>query len=135
MEQTSDLVYLGKTIHQESYKREIRELNIDNRIKIDFLRKTLEIHEIKKSRKLRKAHFYQILYYIYYLKQKGILVKGVINYPLSKRIEGVELTSKSEKEIKEILKKMKKILDLKIPPIPKFRSYCKKCSYYHLCFT
>ncbi len=134
MEHTSDLVYWGSLLHQESYQRDLKELMVDNRIRIDFLRRNLEIHEIKKSRKLSKAHFYQLLYYLYYLKQKGMIAKGVINYPLSKRIEKVELTQEKEKEIENILKEIKKLLENPIPPSPIKKNFCKNCAYFNFCF-
>ncbi len=135
MEQTSDLVYLGSLVHEESYKRELKEVMIDNRIKIDFFKKTLEIHEIKKSKKLVKPHLYQLLYYLYYLKQKGIVAKGVISYPLLRKKEKVELTPEQEEKLKEILTKISEILAQEKPPFIKQKSYCKKCSYYQLCYA
>jgi CRISPR-associated exonuclease Cas4 len=39
MEQTSDAVYLGKMIGEESYDREKKEIQIDNLITIDFIGK------------------------------------------------------------------------------------------------
>jgi len=135
MEQTSDLVYLGRLVDKESYKREMKNIIIDNKIQIDFFKKTLEVHEIKKSKKLDKPHLYQLLYYLYYLKQKGIIIKGVLNYPLLRKKEKVELTPKKEKEIEKILNKIKEFLKLKVPPLPKFKPYCRKCSYYTLCFA
>lgn len=72
MEHTSDVVYMGKLISEESYQREKKELLIDGAIKIDFLGRDGVIHEVKKSDKVEQAHEFQLLYYLYYLKQKGI---------------------------------------------------------------
>ena len=135
MEQTSDLVYFGQILDNESYQRELKNIIIDNRIQIDFLKKTLEVHEVKKSKKLEKPHFYQLLYYLYYLKQKGIAVKGVINYPLLRRKEKIELTVEKEKEIERILKNISEVLSKDKPPAIKQKTYCKKCSYYQLCYA
>lgn len=49
MEHTSDKVYQGKLLHETSYKRKLKEIELGN-IKIDFLESGCEIHEIKKSR-------------------------------------------------------------------------------------
>jgi len=51
----------------------------------------LTIHETKKSKSFDKAHRLQVLYYIYYLKQKGVTARGEIDYPLLKRREDMEL--------------------------------------------
>jgi len=84
MEQESELVSLGKLLHLKSYKDE-KEYTIDNLISVDFIKKHdyLELHEVKKSNKMEKSHEYQLLYYMFYLKQeKGIEnIKGIINYP------------------------------------------------------
>lgn len=70
MEQTSDLVYEGKLIHEESYpQRSVRyeELAIDG-IKIDFYdARNKIVHEVKKSDKIAPAHRLQLLYYLYVL--------------------------------------------------------------------
>ena len=135
MEQTSDLVYLGKEIDKESYKRELKNIIIDNQIQIDFAKRTLEIYEIKKSKKLERAHIYQLLYYLYSLKKKGVFVKGVLTYPLLKRKKEIELTQEKEKEIEEILKKINQVLSQSKPPPIEERAFCKNCSYYQLCYA
>ncbi|MBC7074017.1 CRISPR-associated protein Cas4 [Candidatus Parcubacteria bacterium] len=135
MEQTSDLVYFGQVLDNESYQRELKNIIIDGRIQIDFFKKTLEVHEVKKSKKLEKPHLYQLLYYLYYLKQKGVIVKGVINYPLLRKKEIIELTTEREKEVERILKSISEILSKDKPPTVKQKTYCKKCSYYQLCYA
>ncbi len=93
-EQSSDTVALGKLLHETSYARKRKEIEIGP-IKIDFL-KGCEVHEIKKSKKIEKAHEWQLLYYLWFLKQKGIDAKGMIDYPLLKqRVEAV-LTEEKE---------------------------------------
>ncbi|HLG30216.1 MAG TPA: Dna2/Cas4 domain-containing protein, partial [Candidatus Brocadiales bacterium] len=71
MERESDAVLIGKLLHEASYQRQTKEIVIDDTIKIDFLDGKGVIHEVKKSDKLEKPHEYQLLYYLYYLKQKG----------------------------------------------------------------
>ena len=85
MEHTSDLVYEGKLIHEESYpQRSVRyeELAIDG-IKIDFYdARNKIVHEVKKSNKIAPAHRLQLLYYLYVLEQNGILgATGILEYP------------------------------------------------------
>ena len=67
-EQESDVVYLGKVIHETSYDREKKEIEID-RLKLDFLDiRSGIIHEVKKSESFSHAHQWQVLFYLYYLK-------------------------------------------------------------------
>jgi len=58
MQHSSELVKLGKTIHEFSFKRNRKEITLDG-IKLDFIKKKdkLFIHEIKKSDKMAKAHY------------------------------------------------------------------------------
>ena len=95
MESGSDLVAMGRFIHETSYEREKKDVIIDNRIGIDFIKTgdTITVHEVKKSKKLERAHRYQLLYYIYYLMTvKGLpKVDGVLDYPESRERVHVEL--------------------------------------------
>src|SRR5215207_6799639 len=101
LESDSDLVLLGKLLHETSYKRKpLKELEVE-RIKIDFIEKTKEIHERKRSRKIENAHVYQLLYYLYFLKKSAnVEAKGVLNYPLLKKKVSMELTQEKESDRK-----------------------------------
>lgn len=134
MEHTSEDVALGSLLHQKSYTRSWKELELGS-IKIDFIRRGdwLVLHEVKKSKKLEKAHEYQMLYYIYYLKKQGIKAKGVIDYPLIRRRKEVIL--KDEHEIEEILRNIERIVALPKPPKPEKKGYCRKCSYFEFCWV
>ncbi len=138
MEQESELVSLGKMLHKDSYKREKRDQTIDNLISFDFVRKgaVLEVHEVKKSGKMSKAHRYQLLYYLYYLKnEKGIVdAIGIIDYPKIRRREILKLDDMGEVEIGNIIRRIGVILDGGMPA-PDKRSACRKCAYYELCFV
>ena len=134
LEADSDLVLLGKLLHEEGYPRKFKEVSI-GRVKIDFLERGKgEIHEVKRSRRLEKAHLFQLLYYLYYLKKIGVDVKGVLHYPLLKRTVNVDLTEENVKELESVLEEMKKITAMPEPPIVEKKSFCKKCSYYELCW-
>ena len=138
MEQESELVSLGKMLHKDSYKREKRDQTIDSLISFDFVRKgeVLEVHEVKKSRKMSKSHRYQLLYYLYYLKnEKGIVdAIGIIDYPKIRRRETLKLDDRNEVEIGNIIRRIGIILDGGMP-VPEKRTACRKCAYYELCFV
>ena len=132
MESNSDIVSLGKLLHEESYKKNYKEILIDN-IKMDFINNSCEVHEIKKSMKMKEAHIYQLLYYLYTLKRKGIRAVGFIDYPLLKKREKVELTEEKEKEIECIVEEIRKIIKMLQPPSEKECTCNKKSAYYDLC--
>ncbi|HPG41104.1 MAG TPA: CRISPR-associated protein Cas4 [bacterium] len=132
----SDLVLQGRLLHDSSYSREKKEIEIDQ-IKIDFFDlQDNVLHEVKRSDTFENNHRWQVLFYLFYLKQKGINnISGEINYPLIKKKIEVNLTPEKENEIGNILKDINLINNLSEPPKVSFRkSYCSKCSYYELCF-
>ncbi len=138
MEQESELVSLGKTLHQDSYKRDKRDQTIDNLISFDFIRKgdVLEIHEVKKSKKMSKAHHYQLLYYLYYLKNKKGIENaiGIIDYPKLRRRETLKLDERNQQEIQNITKRIGNMLKEEMPA-PSRRPACRRCAYYEFCFV
>lgn len=135
MEHTSDAVYLGKLIHEESYEREKKEIEIDGTIKIDFIGKDRVIHEVKKSDKVEEPHIWQLKYYIWYLKQKGVEgIIGKINYPKLKKTLDVFLTAGDEEKIKEILNGIRGIENAELPPQVEKQRICKSCSYNDICW-
>jgi CRISPR-associated exonuclease Cas4 len=151
MEQTSDLVYMGKVIDETSYDRQEKGIDIDGIINIDWIdTKTGVIHEVKKSDSVEKAHEMQVLYYLWYLKQKGIGVEGFlqqdlgkgnlqlrgeIDYPKLKQKTVVLLTEEKEKELMNAIEEIKKIILLDEPPERINKKFCKTCSYFELCWA
>jgi CRISPR-associated exonuclease Cas4 len=133
MERSSDLVLLGRLLHESSYPRKSKEIDLGP-IKIDFIERGCEVHDIKRSKRIEEAHVYQMLYYLYWLKARGIEAKGVIDYPLLRRKQAVDLTEEGEKEIEKVLGGIKQTLSSPAPPVVEKKSYCKKCSYYELCW-
>jgi len=137
LENESDNVRIGRKLHEESYKRD-DELLIDNLIAVDFIRKNgdiYEIHEVKKSNSMELAHKYQLLYYMYYLQKykdfKNII--GILNYPTIRQTKKIELTDENKKEMKDIITKIKEIVDKSMPKPVKTKK-CYKCAYYEFCF-
>ena len=137
-EHTSQYVELGKIIDQISFKRDKKyEWEIGDTIKVDFIKVKdgIIIHEIKKSKALEEAHKWQVKYYIFYLKNKGIKVlKGIIHYPKIFRKIEVNLNKKDENLIKDKLIFIKNFLKNPKPPPVERKKYCKKCAYFEFCF-
>lgn len=131
MEHNSELVEIGKIITSESYKRERKEIQI-GRIKIDFYRKNLEIHEVKKSSKFKTASRWQLIYYLWVLKNFGVECKGILNFPKERKTEKVFLTPEIEQKILNILEEIKKIIELPTPPHTKISEKLKTSAYYEL---
>ena len=135
MEQVSESVAIGKTIDEETYKRDKKHINIDNIINIDFIRSKGILHEVKKSNKIEKASILQVKYYLYFLHKRGVdNIKAQIDYPLLKKNIEVEITELDIKNIEQILNDIKVIVGKDIPPELEKKRICKSCAYYDLCF-
>lgn len=139
MESTSDLVYEGKLIHEDSYpQRSARyeEVEVDG-IKVDFYdKKANVIHEIKKSNKVEAAHEWQLKYYIYVFERNGIEgVTGVIEYPTLRKTEKVTLSDDDRFKITEMEADIWSIIDSdECPPLER-KGICRNCSYYEFCYS
>jgi CRISPR-associated exonuclease Cas4 len=136
-EHESDTVRMGKHIHETSYERKKKEIELGS-IKIDFFDvKDGVLHEVKKSNSFEEAHKWQTLYYMSQLKKKGVVcTKGEIDYPKQKERVDVYLTPDLELELEKIVKEITEIIDYKYPPKINVKfSLCKACSYFELCFS
>ena len=105
-EHTSDLVFEGKLIHEDSYPQrsgKYEEIELDG-IKVDFYDpKRKVIHEIKKSNKVEAAHEWQLKYYIYVFERNGIeSVTGVLEYPTLRKTQEVVLSDVDRERIQEM---------------------------------
>jgi len=135
MERNSHLIEIGTTIHQMFYSRKQKEIAL-NGIKIDFFEKNkMVIHEVKKSETLEIAHIWQLKYYIYRFKQLGIEVSGILNYPISRKTKEISFDEQDNVELQSILKKIKELIRSPTPPTVINAKFCKKCSYYELCYA
>lgn len=136
METNSELVGMGKLIDENSYTREKKNVLIDETINIDFLKDWKIIHEVKKSKKIDIASKWQLKYYIWVLRNKGVdIEKGILDYPTLKKREEIFLTKGEESELLEVLDDIQNIISMKLPPEIINKKICKKCAYYGLCFV
>lgn len=139
MEQTSEDVYIGKLISENTYLRKKHEVHIDNReheIALDFFdRKRKILHEVKKSNKMEELHIWQTKYYMYVMNLLGVEVKyAEIDYPKLKRNIKVELTSEDKEKINQAIDEIEKMLMSSHIPSVINKPYCRKCSYYEFCY-
>ncbi|MGB6127341.1 MAG: CRISPR-associated protein Cas4 [Psychrilyobacter sp.] len=134
-EKENENVMLGKLLDENSYKKDKKHIMIDETINIDFIRDWKVLHEIKKSRSIEEASLWQVKYYLYFLKSRGIEVeKGVLDFPKLKKIEEVYLSDEDIVKVKEILKDIEKIVNLNDAPNLINSKICKKCAYYEYCY-
>ena len=135
-EQESDIVKMGKMIHEESYEREKKEIRIGEHLVLDFADVQAKvIHEVKKSNKMEKAHEWQLKYYLYCLREFGIDdFQGELNYPKLRKTVSVELTEADIQKLKEVIEDISRINAGPAPEAVK-KKPCLKCAYYEYCFV
>lgn len=138
MEQTSDTVYQGKLIHENTYQQrseKYKEITIEG-IKIDYFdaRKNV-VHEIKKSDKKKEAHIWQVKYYLYVLEKNGINATGMLEYPKLRKTDEVLLSGPDKDYIVESANKIVEIINSEKCPERIPESKCKNCSYFDFCYS
>jgi len=135
MEQENERVKMGQFVHHDSYARQKHELNIDDKIVLDW-REDGVIHEIKLTDKMEEAHEMQLAYYLYYLKCKGIDgLRGQIDYPKLRKTKVVELTDALESKLVQAFAQMKRVATQLQPPQVNYMKICRSCSYAELCWS
>lgn len=142
MERENENVQVGKLIGESSYKREQKEIAIDDRIVIDWVETkvlpdgSLVLHETKKSKSFDNAHRLQVLYYLFYLKAKGVAAQGEIDYPLLKKTERVQLSDVAESEVRQVLSGVADVVaQEQAPPRLENKRLCEACAYFELCWS
>ncbi|CAN5201086.1 hypothetical protein BH24GEM2_BH24GEM2_14680 [soil metagenome] len=150
MEQESDAVAIGRLIDQTSYAREKKAVELAATApdgtalvgKLDWADLSEGVlHETKKSRAVEEAHRWQLRFYLWLLKLSGVTradgqpYTGMLNYPVLKRTEAVELTSADEQRLAEMVAHLRRLAAAPSPP-PRItrRSFCRKCAFEELCY-
>lgn len=136
MNYNSDDISIGRHIHEKSYSREKKNINLGD-IAFDFVKTGDKdvIFEIKKSSKLEEPVRYQLYYYLWNAKKMGKDMEGMLVYPEEKKRERVILTSEKEEEIENIIQDIQDIVSKPHPPPVMIKPYCKRCTYYELCMV
>lgn len=137
LEDNSEKVKIGKAIHeQKAAESDNTEIAIDH-IKLDKLTKDY-LTEVKKSDADVEAARWQLLYYLYVLKQKGIVRKGKLEFveknKTSKKVVMVELDDETEIKLLEYVAQLEELLLCGEVPEPVLKPGCKKCAYYEYCY-
>lgn len=139
MEHTSELVYEGKLIHEESYPQRssrYEEVLLDG-IRVDYYdARNKVIHEVKKSNKVDYAHEWQLKYYMYVFERHGIDgVQGILEYPVLHKTSEVLLSDVDRERIQEMIADIERIATQEeCPPCAK-KGICAKCSYFDFCYA
>lgn len=136
LEDNSEIVKIGKAIHEERAQNKDTEIAIDN-IRIDKLTKEY-LTEVKKSDADLEASKWQLLFYLKVLREKGIDRKGKLEFVEKNRTERkvvfVNLEKEEEQSLSQYENEIKELLMQDQVPEGIMKPQCKKCAYYEYCF-
>lgn len=137
LEDNSEIVKIGKAIHEEkSQGKDNAEISIDN-IKLDKLTSEY-LTEVKKSDADIEAAKWQLLFYLKVLKDKGIVRKGKLECieknKGNKKIKIYELSEQIEEELEKYIKEIENLIVNDNIPDTLNNFKCKKCAYYEYCY-
>ena len=136
LEDNSENVKIGKILHEERAQKDNTEIAIEN-IKLDKLTKEY-LTEVKKSDADIEASKWQLMLYLKFLKDKGIIRKGRLEFiekkKLTKKTIILELTPEIEDLLNKHIQAIEKLLLSDNVPSVLNKAICKKCAYYEYCY-
>lgn len=134
-EHTSDLVKIGKYYHQEfEAEAEDEADKFLNGVKVDKIQGDYVI-EFKKSKADEQAAEWQLLFYLWKLKEVGIFKKGKLKYKENRNDREVLLTPAREQQLQQMIQEIEHLISSdRIPPVIN-KQKCRKCAYYEFCYT
>ena len=132
-EHTSELVKIGKYYHQE-FEDDKEEEKFLNGVKIDKIQGDYVI-EYKKSNADEEASEWQLLFYLWKLKEVGIIKKGKLKFKENRDDREVLLTEEKETQLGLMIKDIELLVQSnEIPPVINTRK-CNKCAFYEICYS
>lgn len=137
LEDNSEMVKVGKAIHEEKAEQgKNTELTIDN-VKIDKLTNEYLV-EVKKSDADVEASKWQLLLYLKILKGKGIERKGKLEFVEKNKSKNktlyFDLDEEAEIRLDNVVKSIDDLINKEEIPSTINKPTCKKCAYYEYCY-
>jgi CRISPR-associated exonuclease Cas4 len=135
-ENQNALVQIGSSLHQHSFQRKVREVQLADEGVIDFLHiRKNEIHEVKKSSSKAAIDRIQAGFYLLWLNRRGIpITRAILRYPLEKKTLTVDWEPVLELQVKAHIDAVSALAKQEQPPKAVRISACYKCAYKELCF-
>lgn len=126
---------VGRAVHEVFYRKMLKDVSMEG-VKIDLLKRAEgAVCEVKASSKFVEAARFQLLYYIFRLREYGVNSIGWILIPMEKRKIAVRLDKDSERMLLKALSEIKEVVKLEHPPAPMKTPYCRKCAYREFCWA
>lgn len=134
--QDEELLEMGRLISETAYERDMKKIVLDN-IEIDLINNkegNVLIGEVKKSSKSEESAKFQLLFYMYELKKRGVNVNGVLLFPKEKKRVCVQLGEEEEKLLDELVNTIVDTINKPFPPEGNHRR-CGLCAYREFCLS
>lgn len=126
---------IGRAIHEIFYRDALKEVSFEG-VKIDvYKRRERVVCEVKASSRYLQAARFQLLYYLYRLRDYGVSSVGQILIPRERRRIYVRLDEESERILLKVFEDIRNIVQLERPPQPSKTPYCRKCAYRDFCWA
>lgn len=137
LENNSENVMIGKALHEAKLSDNGNtEIEIEN-IKIDKITDEY-LTEMKKSDADEEASKWQLYYYLYVLKSKGIYRKGKLQFIEKNKKDSktlvLELTPEVEVQLQTFIQEIEKLIESETIPPVLHKKQCGKCAYYEYCY-
>lgn len=137
LEDNSEDVRMGKVLHQLADEKRGKKKIFGENEKYDHITDEYVV-ELKKSDTDIESAKWQLLFYLYDLRKKGIERKGRLEFSeitkQKRKTINVILAKETEKELLNHLENIKKLIESERPPAPVNKPFCKKCAYYSYCY-
>lgn len=130
-----DRLELGRLLHEESYKRDDKEIIIGD-VRLDLIREEhgkILVGEVKKSSHFTLPAIMQVCFYLRQLKERGIDAEGQLLFPKERKKLKVELSDENERQLDAAISDIRLLMALPAPPPYVYGNFCAHCAYLEFC--
>src|SRR4030042_6144473 len=130
---------LGRLTDDTTYEREKKKIYLaDVSAMVDMVTQKdgeVFIAEIKRSSKRIENAIKQLKYYLFLLRKKSVIVKGMLKIPKEKKSIEVELNDEDVRAIERNIDRILAELYKSAPPLRAAKKVCKKCAHLEFCWS
>lgn len=130
-----DRLELGRLLHEESYKRDDKEIIIGD-VRLDLIREEhgkILVGEVKKSSHFTLPAIMQVCFYLRQLKERGVDAEGQLLFPTERKKLKVELSGENERQLDAAISEIHFLMALPAPPPYVYGKFCAHCAYFEFC--
>ena len=138
-DQRNTSLELGRLTDDTTYEREKKKIYLaDVSAMVDMVTQKdgeVFIAEIKRSSKRIENAVKQLKYYLFLLRRKSVIVKGMLKIPKEKKSIEVELSDEDVRVIERDIDRILAELYKSAPPQRATKKVCNKCAHLEFCWS